>query len=79
MLCASFVRTRGIVPGLADRNGHRYTSEGTGSWGGLPQKNYVLEEGRWINPSISEIKNDRQLKIVSRFHSLRGSVIEDDI
>ena len=47
--------------------------------GWIMPKQLCSEEGRWLHSSISEIKNDRQLNDVSKFNSLRGCVIEDDI
>ena len=64
-----------IVPGLANRNGHRYSKSGTKSHGGATVKKEELQRCKWIHPLIIEIKDDRRKEIVSRFCS---SVQSDD-
>ena len=64
-----------MVPGLANRNGHRYSKSGTNSWGGATVKSEELQRCRWIHPLVIDIKDDRRKEMVSRFCS---SVQSDD-
>ena len=56
-----------IVPGLADRNGHRYTTTGTVGQGGTRVKCEVLQPCKWIHPICRSVKDDTQKQIISDF------------
>ena len=52
----------GLVPGLANRNGHRNYAVGrnTSGWGGLRIKNLLVDEtGRWLHPHAVSAKSTR--------------------
>ena len=66
-----------VVPGLADRNGHRYTREGTNGPGGDRKKNYVLQEGRWVHPLVRDIRDDTRRNILAKFNEMQGSDVEE--
>ena len=51
-----------MVPGLANRNGHRYHTVGRNmkGWGGLLIKSMLLEEvNRWLHSDAIQSKNER--------------------
>ena len=59
----------GMVPGLANRNGHRNLAEGrnTAGWGGLRIKNLlVAEQGRWLHEDAVSAKNSRTADILAQ-------------
>ena len=56
-----------IVPGLANRNGHRYTKLGSNSHGGPTVKLEEIPQCKWIHPCVNNIKDDRRREIVDRF------------
>ena len=66
-----------IIPGLANRNSHRYTSDGTNRQGGIREKCYVLAEGRWLHPIVSTLRDEKQANILAKFESLHDSEVED--
>ena len=47
-----------IVPGLGNRNTHRYCKPGTNSQGGATIKIKEFQQCRWIHLLIIDIKND---------------------
>ena len=58
-----------MVPGLANRNGHRNIAAGrnTSGWGGLRIKNLlVAEQNRWLHPDAVSVKNSRTVEILTR-------------
>ena len=74
-----------IVPGLADQNGHRYTTTGTVGKGGSRVKCEVLQPCKWIHPLCRSVKDDTQKQIVSDFADHLQSdareesfIVEDD-
>lgn len=59
----------GMVPGLANRNGHRNVAAGrnTAGWGGVRIKNLLVEEvGRWLHADAVSDKNARTTEIIHR-------------
>ena len=59
---AVYMHGGGMVPGLANRNGHRNYAVGrnTSGWGGLRIKNLLVEEtGRWLHPHAVSAKSSR--------------------
>ena len=65
-----------IVEGLANRNGHRYSKDGTRQHGGARVKSEKLQECKWIHPSVSELKNICQTEFIERFSSSLDSDVE---
>ena len=58
-----------MVPGLANRNGHRNIAAGrnTSGWGGLRIKNLlVAEQNRLLHPDAVSVKNSRTVEILTR-------------
>lgn len=56
-----------MVPGLANRNGHRNYAAGrnTEGWGGVRIKNLLVEEvGRWLHADAVSTKNSRTADIL---------------
>ena len=56
-----------MVPGLANRNGHRNVAAGrnTDGWGGVRIKNLLVTEvDRWIHPDAVSAKNSRTENII---------------
>ena len=64
-----------IVQGLANRNGHRYSSRGTRKQGGAKVKVEVLDKCKWLHPTVEKVKNDKQKEIILR--SLRSDIEEE--
>ena len=57
----------GMVPGLANRNGHRNLAEGrnTSGWGGARIKNLMVAEvGRWLHADALSTKNSRTTELI---------------
>ena len=46
-----------MVPDLSDRNGHRYSSSGTGKRGGKRVKSEMMSE-KWLEPGAKKAKID---------------------
>ena len=67
-----------IVPGLANRNGHRYSKAGTNAQGGAKIKIEKMSECRWIHPLIINMKDERRKEIVSRHASSLQSYEKDE-
>lgn len=68
----------GMVPGLANRNGHRNLVEGrnTEGWGGVRIKNILVAENyRWLHEHAVSAKNSRTLEILEH---LAGEQISSD-
>ena len=58
-----------MVPGLANRNGHRNIAAGrnTSGWGGLRVKNLlVAEKDKWLHTDAVSVKNSRTVEILTR-------------
>ena len=58
-----------MVPGLANRNGHRNFASGrnTEGWGGARVKNLLVEEvGRWLHEDAVRSKNSRTVEILAQ-------------
>ena len=59
----------GMVPGLADRNGHQNIAAGrnTAGWGGIRIKNLLVAEiGRWLHADAVSVKNTRTASILTQ-------------
>ena len=73
-----------MVPGLANRNGHRNLAEGrnTAGWGGVQIKNLLVHEiGRWLHADAISTKNSRTLEILVQLAnecSLSDEEVNDD-
>ena len=50
----------GIVPGLADRNGIRYSTSGTGGHGGVRVKNEECDEMGWLEAGAKDAVTEMQ-------------------
>ena len=64
---AVYKHNGGMVPGLANRNGHRNVAEGrnTAGWGGVRIKNLLIAEiGRWLHEHAVSAKNSRTRDII---------------
>ena len=44
-----------MVPGLANRNGHRYNKQGTRKWGGKREKCHEVKEESWLEAGAKEV------------------------
>ena len=58
-----------MVPGLANRNGHRNIAAGrnTSAWGGVRVKNLLVAEvGRWPHEDAVSAKNSRTLDLIEQ-------------
>ena len=56
-----------MVPGLANRNGHRNVAAGrnTAGWGGIRIKNLLIAEiRRWLHADAVSAKNSRTTDII---------------
>ena len=53
-----------IVPGLADRNGIRYSKSGSGKHGGRREKNGAINSMGWIEEGAREAMEEKRLNIV---------------
>ena len=56
-----------MVPGLTNRNGHRYNKEGSMQWGGARIKSYEVGSTPWLEPGAQEVSDERQNFTKSRF------------
>ena len=57
-----------IVPGLANRAGHRYSREGTtGNWGGPRTKNYDILDEVWLEPNARNAWEKRKSFTKSKY------------
>ena len=66
-----------IVPGLSDRNGHRYDPQSTLQHGGPRVKHKKLPIETWLEPHTASAFEDRKSFIKSRYISvLEGNSIE---
>ena len=72
----------GMVPGLADRNGHRNIAAGrnTAGWGGTRIKNLLVAEmGRWLHAHAVSLKNSRTASILTQLAREDYSSEEEDL
>jgi hypothetical protein len=56
-----------MVPGLANRNGHRNKKEGNMQWGGKREKSLDIEEETWLEPGAKSVLEDKKLLTKSRY------------
>ena len=61
-----------IVPGLANRNGDRYSKRGTKQHGGKRNKGYVLKDCRWVHPLARSARSEKQRNVQSRYLACEG-------
>ena len=61
-----------IVPGLANRNGDRYSKRGTKKHGGKINKGYVLKDCRWVHPLARSARSEKQRNVQSRYLACEG-------
>ena len=64
MQCGLSTREGAIVPGLADRNGQRYSKAGIGKWGGKRMKNVEGVDMGWLDGGARDAMMEKQLGIV---------------
>ena len=72
----------GMVPGLANRNGHRNVSKGsnTDGWGGVRIKNLLIAEvGRWLHADAVSAKNDRTTDIILQLAEECNNSSEEEV
>ena len=74
-----------MVPGLANRNGHRNVAAGrnTAGWGGIRIKNLLIAEiRRWLHPDAVSAKNSRTTEIIVQLaeecNNPSGEEVSDD-
>ena len=70
-----------MVPGLANRNGHRNHAQGRNraEWGGLRIKNVLVEEvDWWLHPGAVHIEDKRTLEIISNPEHDANSLDDED-
>ena len=74
-----------MVPGLANRNGHRNLAAGrnTDGWGGARIKNLLVAEiGRWLHADALSAKNSRTtdliVQLANEYDNLSDEEISDD-
>ena len=56
-----------IVPGLANRSGHRYSREGTGKSGGPRTKHYEILDEVWLEPDARNAWEERKSFTKSKY------------
>ena len=56
-----------MVPGLTNRNGHRYNKEGSMKWGGARIKSYEVGTTPWLEPQTQEVQDERERLTKSRY------------
>ena len=56
-----------IVKGLANRNGHRNTKEGSLKWGGSRVKKSIIKEEKWLEPGAKDAFEDKKTFLKSKF------------
>ena len=49
-----------MVPGLANRNGHRYNKQGTRKWGGKREKCHEVKEESWLEAGAKEVLEEKK-------------------
>ena len=72
----------GMVPGLANRNGHRNVAEGrnTAGWGGVRVKNLLIAEvGRWLHADAVSAKNDQTTDILVQLAEEYNNSSEEEV
>ena len=65
-----------MVPGLANRNGHKNVAEGrnTSGWGDVRANNILVAEiGRWLHPDVVSVKLSRTTLVLTQL-----AVSDDD-
>ena len=70
-----------MVPGLANRNGHRNFASGrnTDSWGGARIKILLIEEvGIWLHEDTASAKNSRTAEILAQTSGEEDSLSGDE-
>jgi hypothetical protein len=56
-----------MVPGLANRKGHRNKKEGNMQWAGKREKSLDIGEETWLEPSAKIVLEDKKLLTKSRY------------
>ena len=56
-----------MVPGLANRNGHRYNKEGTRKWGGKREKCHEVKEEFWLEAGAKEVLEGKKRFVKSKY------------
>ena len=56
-----------IVKGLANRNGHRNTKEGSLKWGGKRVKKMNVDEEKWLEEGAKNAYEEKKTYTKSRF------------
>ena len=57
-----------MVPGLANRNGHRARSEEIRQWGGKRMKSYEIDNDPWLEAGAKAITKDRKLLTKAKYY-----------
>ena len=71
-----------MVPGLANRNGHRNHAAGrnTEGWGGVRIKNLLVEEaGRWLHADAVSTKNSRTVDMLVQIAGEDNDLSEEEL
>ena len=56
-----------MVPDLTNRNGHRYSPDGTTRWGGCRVKSYTIDNHSWLEPGAQLVLDKRAAFTKSRY------------
>ena len=67
-----------IVPGLCDRNGHRYDTKGTTQHGGKRTKAFDITDQMWLEPHAASVFEDRKDTIKLRYLTAMEDMECDD-
>ena len=59
-----------MVPGLANRNGHRNRKEGNLKWGGKRVKSFEAEEETWLEAGAKTVIEDKKILTKSKYLEL---------
>ena len=59
-----------MVPGLANRNGHRTRPEGNRQWGGKRVKSYEIGNDPWLEAGAKAVMEDRKLLTKAKYYEL---------
>ena len=56
-----------MVPGLANRNGHRNKKEGNLKWGGKRVKSFEVASETWLEPDARSVIEEKKLLTKSKY------------
>ena len=57
-----------MVPGLANRNGHRRNKEGSSKWGGKRVKSYAIGDDTWLEPGAKAVIEEEKALTKAKYY-----------